>query len=129
MLSTAPAQMSRGPVPRLVLGLLEGRCQGFEAVSSNRSGTLEVQLFLCCSEVLTATGSGRQAPSPFSCLPISVSYGQNLKEIVGQRNKQCCYLWKTLYICCFVFVEISPQGKFLEGLYVALLEIAIFFSI
>lgn len=129
MLSIAPAQMSRGPVPRLVLGLLGGRCQGFEAVSINRSGTLEVQLFLCCSEVLTATGSGRQAPSPFSCLPISVSYGQNLKEIVGQRNKQCCYLWKTLSICCFVFVEISPQGRFLEGLYVALLEIAVFFSI
>lgn len=126
MLSTAPAQTSRGAVLRQVLGLLGGRCQAFEAVSTNGSGSLEVQL-LCCSGVLTGTGSRRQAPSPF-CLPISVSHWRNLREIVWQWNKQCCYLWKTLYICCFVFVETSPQGKFLERLYVALLDIAIFVS-
>lgn len=31
--------------------------------------------------------------------------------------------WKTLCIRCFVLAEISPQGKFLVGLYVALLDI------
>ena len=110
------------------LGLLGGRCHASEAVSTNGSGSLEVPLSLCCSGVLTGTGSRRQAPSPL-CFPIPVSHWQNLREIVWQWNKQCCYLWKTLYICCFVFVEISPQGKFLERLYVALLDIAIFFSI
>lgn len=36
--------------------------------------------------------------------------------------------WKTLCIECFVFVAIGFQGKFLVGLYVALLDIARFFS-
>lgn len=66
MLSTAPAQTSRGTGLRLVLGLLGGRCQAFEAVSSNRSGRLEITAVLVL--LRRSDCDWKQEASPFSLL-------------------------------------------------------------
>lgn len=108
MLSTAPAQMSRGRYQTGVGTSGGGRCQGFEAVSSNErdAGGTAVLVLLRSSG---CDWKRRQAPSPFSCLPISVSYGQNERHRRAEEQTMLLFVENLVHML-FVFVEISPPG-------------------